>query len=258
MNVASGLLIIRNGNPLAVYDPERGWGLPAGKSEPGETPTETAVRECFEETGLRVPESSLKFLYSGPVPDQDISIPTFWAPDPGGELVHSPDGVPAFVAWETLLKGPFTEYNDNVRKAAFDRIPELWVHEYGSGTLRRALQQGMSWFKLYLHERTAMEFGYEFHLVEKSRIMEGIPLAEGDDPATTETCWHARALAYKSNLGNLGRKYRVVWARVSDEEESREGLAIICECSVQPHWVPQSKVIMAFTTDRDGKTLNPC
>ena len=30
------------------------WVFPGGKVEPGESPAQAAVRECFEETGLRV------------------------------------------------------------------------------------------------------------------------------------------------------------------------------------------------------------
>ncbi|MFE5210386.1 NUDIX domain-containing protein [Streptomyces sp. NPDC056600] len=39
---------------LLVRHPWRGWVPPGGKVEPGETPREGAVREVFEETGLRV------------------------------------------------------------------------------------------------------------------------------------------------------------------------------------------------------------
>ncbi|MEU1147341.1 NUDIX domain-containing protein [Streptomyces sp. NPDC005863] len=39
------------------------WDLPAGKSEPGEPITETAVRELYEETGLTVKPESLKVAH---------------------------------------------------------------------------------------------------------------------------------------------------------------------------------------------------
>lgn len=43
------------------------WGLPGGFSEPGETPSETAVREAKEETGLVVePVDLVTFQYRDP------------------------------------------------------------------------------------------------------------------------------------------------------------------------------------------------
>lgn len=39
------------------------WDLPVGKNEPGEPITETAVRELYEETGLRVRPESLKVAH---------------------------------------------------------------------------------------------------------------------------------------------------------------------------------------------------
>lgn len=41
----------RGGRLLLVEHPERGWELPGGRVEPGESPEEAMHRELFEETG---------------------------------------------------------------------------------------------------------------------------------------------------------------------------------------------------------------
>jgi 8-oxo-dGTP pyrophosphatase MutT (NUDIX family) len=42
------------------------WGPPGGSTEPGERVEEAAIRETFEETGLKVREMSLFGVFSGP------------------------------------------------------------------------------------------------------------------------------------------------------------------------------------------------
>src|SRR5579859_1537254 len=42
------------------------WGLPSGEIESGETPAQAAVREVYEETGLRVRLTRLVGLYTIP------------------------------------------------------------------------------------------------------------------------------------------------------------------------------------------------
>lgn len=50
---ASCVLITReDGKILSLFRADgKGYGLPGGKQDPGETFAETAIRECFEETG---------------------------------------------------------------------------------------------------------------------------------------------------------------------------------------------------------------
>lgn len=53
------LLLIRRLNPPAADL----YAFPGGRAEPGETPAETALREFFEETGIRVENPRLFATY---------------------------------------------------------------------------------------------------------------------------------------------------------------------------------------------------
>jgi 8-oxo-dGTP diphosphatase len=65
--VGVGVLVQQEGRILLVrrlMNPERGkWSLPAGFVDQGEDPRETAVRETFEETNLRVAITGLVDVY---------------------------------------------------------------------------------------------------------------------------------------------------------------------------------------------------
>jgi ADP-ribose pyrophosphatase YjhB (NUDIX family) len=66
--VAAGALIEVNGRVILVrrgVEPHVGsWSLPAGFAEIGETIEETAIRECWEETGLEIELDDLLNVYS--------------------------------------------------------------------------------------------------------------------------------------------------------------------------------------------------
>lgn len=52
------------------------WGIPAGKAEDGETDLQTAIREVFEETGIKLEDTALEYLGILPI-EYDTFIVNF-------------------------------------------------------------------------------------------------------------------------------------------------------------------------------------
>ena len=97
------LLLVRRGR-----EPQRGrWSVPGGKLEPGETATQAAVRETFEETGVRVrAERELGV----------VRVPG------GGDLVYEVHDVAATYLGGILRPG---DDADAARWTALDELPGL-------------------------------------------------------------------------------------------------------------------------------------
>jgi len=111
--VGVGVLVIDEGKILLVkrkMNPEQGkWSLPAGFLDYGENPEETAEREVFEETNLRVRIQSLLELYHNP------------------EAVKS-GGASIFILYQALLESGEIKAGDDASNAAFfspDELPEI-------------------------------------------------------------------------------------------------------------------------------------
>jgi ADP-ribose pyrophosphatase YjhB (NUDIX family) len=278
MNRASAVcvVIVRRGQVLGLVRRDGGIGLPGGKVDGEESERDAAARELREETGLNVSPFALREIHRSVEQSSGRDVATYWADDPGGDPRPSPEGCPLWMGWDALVTGGpcsgggFQAYNAAVRRAVIDRIPDQWVREYGSGSLRRAIEEGLRWHEMYLEERAAFEFGYGFEPIKASRVTLGEALASGDDHATTETCWWARALRWRADRGgfgltsdNLGKpspqehRYTVTYAHVSGEDE-REGIAIRLDVTPHPHWLGGDRILLAFTTARDGTTVNPC
>ncbi|QSO49167.1 NUDIX domain-containing protein [Alicyclobacillus mengziensis] len=99
---------IFDGHVIWVRHPRRGWEVPGGKLEPGETPEDAAIREVFEESGAilenvewvgeyHTSDGLLKFIYFADVVDvktrpewsetTDVMVPRpLWDPETARRL----------------------------------------------------------------------------------------------------------------------------------------------------------------------------
>jgi len=121
-NACCVLIENKQGKVLAV---SRGtdltnWGLPGGKAEPREEPIQTAVRELFEETGIRIEANALMLIYENTV--VEFTVKTFYNYEyfTETELVSSHEGTAKWVYPEELIKPTctFAEYNRAVLEKA--------------------------------------------------------------------------------------------------------------------------------------------
>lgn len=102
------LLLHRNKKKQDVHAGK--WIGVGGKLEAGETPQECAVREIFEETGLRA-NPILKGIITFPefTPDHDWYTYVFTATEFEGELSECDEGTLEWVPYEEVLSKPTWE-----------------------------------------------------------------------------------------------------------------------------------------------------
>ncbi len=125
-------LFDEQGRILLGRDAETGlWTLPGGAIDPTEHPSDAAIRECFEETGLLVRPERLLGVFGGPeflvrYPNGDLTYYTviaFEAVIVGGALAPDGDEIASLryfdqLEWERLSVSPSSRI---ISRQAFHR-----------------------------------------------------------------------------------------------------------------------------------------
>ncbi|SKC35341.1 NUDIX hydrolase [Okibacterium fritillariae] len=120
IRVAAYGVIIEGDNILLAHWNERGhdgWTLPGGGIDPGEDPSDAAVREIFEETGYEAELDGLIGIDSYVVPATRRLDPAAQGPlhairilyrahVTGGDLTFEEDGSTDYAAWHPLSALP--------------------------------------------------------------------------------------------------------------------------------------------------------
>lgn len=123
---ASVFIPTLDGGMLGVSrkDDHDDWGLPGGKVESGEPLVDAAIRETFEETGVRVFRKDLTLLFQGPARTPGRVMFVFRAEDWQGPVASKEGALVRWITWSDLERGSFGDFH-KVFHRAFDRHEEF-------------------------------------------------------------------------------------------------------------------------------------
>jgi 8-oxo-dGTP diphosphatase len=88
------------------------FGLPGGKVDVGESMYEGVIREVREETGINLNSASPIFIRE----DGEFVAAVYLATDYDGEVSTKEAGVVAWITFEDLKQGAFSEYNTKLEQ----------------------------------------------------------------------------------------------------------------------------------------------
>jgi len=126
---------------------------------------------------------------------------------------------------------------------------DAFIERHASGTLRKNKRLGFCWRDQYLAERAAYEFGFEFAVVPRSRIMQGDPYTEGDCHAITEAGWHIERYITLSIWPEDVYEAKYLHVELADGTR-REGIGIVVGKTSAP-FVPANHVAYALVAEYD-------
>lgn len=165
------------------------WGMPGGGIEPGEHPAHAAIREAYEETGLRVEVSQLVGVFGGqshitryPNGDQFAYISlTFACQVIGGEIDPDPDETLDARWWDIdALPDTFPEHQrrrlDAWRTGSIPVFPVSagFIPERSQNDYMRTIRQKIGHLLLLMPGATMVIFNDEGEILVQRREDDGL------------------------------------------------------------------------------------
>ena len=117
------------------------WNLPGGGVEHGELPDEAAVRETFEETGLKIKIKGMVGVYGKPHRDELIFV--FRGKIVGGKLKKTAESDETrFFKLKKMPRNTIPKHIERIRDAASEKSQPVFRWQYGPSV--RELVQKLS------------------------------------------------------------------------------------------------------------------
>jgi 8-oxo-dGTP pyrophosphatase MutT (NUDIX family) len=90
------------------------FGLPGGKVNYREDPITALIREVWEETYIYLQPENIKLVYTR-IDEDYVVLTYYYSQQITQEPIQGDAGSVKFVEWKDLIKGPFGEYNQELK-----------------------------------------------------------------------------------------------------------------------------------------------
>ena len=124
---AATIVLNKQGELLLIKGPRRGWEMPGGQVEEGESLMAAAIRETKEETGIDI--EVLKFCGVFQNVNQSICNTLFLAKPIGGKLATSPESlvVGFYPIDQALEMVTYTNFKERIESCLDERKHPFYV-----------------------------------------------------------------------------------------------------------------------------------
>ncbi|MGD6875103.1 NUDIX hydrolase [Bacillus infantis] len=124
---AAAIVINEQKQILLIKGPRRGWEMPGGQVEEGESLKDAAIRETKEETGIDV--EVLKFCGLFQNVSRSICNTLFLARPVGGQLITSPESLEVgfFPLEQALEMVTFLNFRQRIEYCLDDKIQPFYI-----------------------------------------------------------------------------------------------------------------------------------